>query len=127
MTISHVVGIDDAPFAREHRGDVAIVGAVFAGARLEGILCARVRRDGVNSTRAIAGMIRRSRFTAHLQAVLLQGIALAGFNVVDIHTLHETLEIPVIVVARKRPRLDAIRSALLTRVRGGARKWSLVE
>lgn len=124
---SHVVGFDDAPFARSHRGDVLVVGAVFAGLRLEGILSTRVRRDGVNSTQRLYAAITRSRFAAHLQVVLLQGIAFAGFNVVDIHALHRALGIPVVVVARRLPELIAIRRALLERVRGGDRKWTLIE
>jgi endonuclease V-like protein UPF0215 family len=71
--------------------------------------------------------VRTSRFYPQLHAVLLQGIAFAGFNVVDIHALHRALQLPVLVVARKRPNLHAIRSALLDHVRGGARKWKLVE
>jgi len=125
--ISHVVGIDDAPFLREHRGDVLVVGTVFAGLRLEGVLSARVRRDGRNATSAIAAMVGASRFASHLQAVLLQGIALAGFNVVDLEALHRTLGLPVLVVARRLPDLQAIQAALLGRVRGGARKWALIE
>jgi endonuclease V-like protein UPF0215 family len=35
--------------------------------------------------------------------------------------------VPVLVVARKRPDLPAIRRALLTKVPGGARKWALIE
>lgn len=126
-SISHVIGIDDAPFAREHRGDVLVVGTVFAGPRLEGVLSTRVRRDGRNSTRAIAAMVGGSRFAAHLQAVLLQGIALAGFNVVDLEGLHRALGLPILVVARRAPNLEAIRSALHTRVPGGRRKWALIE
>lgn len=125
--ISHVIGFDDAPFARSHRGDVMVIGAVYAGARLEAVLAGKVRRDGANSTRALIHMVRRSRFRAHVQAVLLQGIAFAGFNVVDIHALHAALGVPVIVVARRRPDLVSIRRALLTRVPGGARKWRLIE
>jgi endonuclease V-like protein UPF0215 family len=124
---AHVIGIDDAPFAREHRGDVLVVATAFSHLRLEGVLSTRVRRDGRNATQALALMITSSRFAGHTQAVLLQGIALAGFNVVDIHALHESTSIPVLVVARRRPRMDAIRHALLTRVRGGARKWALIE
>lgn len=125
--ISHVIGIDDAPFPRDHRGDVTVVGAVFAGPRLEAVLTGRVRRDGANATRAVAEMVRRSRFRAHLQAVMLQGIALAGFNVIDIHGLHAALGLPVLVVTRRRPDLGRIRRALLERVPGGARKWALIE
>lgn len=125
--LSHVVGIDDAPFDPAHRGDVTLVGAVFGAGRLEGVLCGRVRRDGRNATARIARLIGESRFAAHLQVVLLQGITLAGFNVVDIHALHATLGLPVIVVTRRRPDLAATRRALLDKVPGGARKWRLIE
>lgn len=123
----HVVGFDDAPFAPSHRGDVLLIGAVYAGGRLEGVVSGRVRRDGVNSTRVISRLVAGSRFAPHLHAVLLQGVTVAGFNVVDLHRLHRELNRPVIAVARRRPDLGAIRKALLTRVRGGGRKWRLIE
>jgi endonuclease V-like protein UPF0215 family len=125
--LSHVVGFDDAPFERTHRGDVLVVGAVFSGPRLDGVLSCKVRRDGANATRAIIDCVRRSRFYPQLHAVLLQGIAFAGFNVVDLHTLHAALALPVLVVSRRKPNLAAIRSALLTHVRGGTRKWKLID
>jgi endonuclease V-like protein UPF0215 family len=124
---THVIGFDDAPFERGHRGDVLVVGAVYAGPRLEGVLSGKVRRDGVNATRVLAEMIRGSRFGAHLQLVLLQGIALAGFNVVDLHGLARALGVPALVVVRKPPNLARVRRALLEHVPGGARKWRLVE
>lgn len=125
--LSHVIGFDDAPFDRSHRGDVLIVGAVYAGMRLEGVLSGKVRRDGVNSTQTIIRLVSQSRFRAHLQAILLQGIAFAGFNVVDLRRLHQTLDMPVIAVARRQPDFTAIRRALQMRVAGGRRKWKLIE
>ena len=122
---SHVVGFDDAPFRRWHRGDVPVVGAVFCGLRLEGVLYGRVRRDGVNSTERLAHLVTGSKFGRQLQLVLLQGIALAGFNVVDIRALYQMTRKPVLVVVRKAPRLERVRRAL-GRVRGGARKWRLI-
>jgi endonuclease V-like protein UPF0215 family len=126
-TFSHVVGFDDAPFEREHRGDVPVVGAVYAGLRLEGVLTGSVRRDGANATRRLTALVEGSKFARQLQLVMLQGVALAGFNVVDLHGLSEALDLPVLLVVRKRPRLDRVRSALVSRVRGGARKWALIE
>jgi endonuclease V-like protein UPF0215 family len=125
--LSHVIGFDDAPFNPDHRGDVLVVGAVFCQLRLEGILSAKVRRDGANATRVLARMVSASRFAPQLQAVLLQGIAMAGFNVIDIAALHQRLGVPVIAVARRQPDMAAIRRALLTQVRGGQRKWALLE
>lgn len=124
---SHLVGFDDAPFARRHRGDVLVVGTVFAGARLDGVVSTRVRRDGANATDRLIAVLARTRFLDQLHAILLQGIAFAGFNVVDVERLHHSLGLPVLTVARQRPDMDAIRRALLERVPGGRRKWALIE
>jgi endonuclease V-like protein UPF0215 family len=126
-SLSNVVGFDDSPFDLEHRGDVRVVGAVCARTRLDGVLSTTVRRDGSNATDRLIELVRTSRFQAHIRAVLLQGIALAGFNVVDLERLARALEIPVLVVVRKQPRLQMVRSALLERTAGGAEKWRLIE
>jgi endonuclease V-like protein UPF0215 family len=125
--ISHVVGFDDAPFERSHRGDVLVVGAVFAGGRLDGVISTKVRRDGANAAQRLIDCITGSKYFDQLQAILLQGIAFAGFNVVDVQWLHEATGLPVLVVARYRPDMPAIRKALLEKVPGGARKWKLIE
>ena len=124
---TNVIGFDDAPFERAHRGDVPLVGVVCARTRVDGVLVSKVRRDGANSTSAMIAMIQGSQFRAQVQAVLLQGIAVAGFNVVVLHALHEALGLTLIVVARRSPDLASIRRAILGRVPGGARKWRLVE
>jgi endonuclease V-like protein UPF0215 family len=124
--LSHVIGFDDAPFVRAHRGDVMVVGTVYSQLRLDGVVSGRVRRDGQNSTRVLAELSRGSRFGEHLQAILMQGIAFAGFNVVDLAELHARTQLPVLVVARKKPNLVSIRAAL-EHVPGGARKWKLIQ
>ena len=105
-----------------------VVGAVFSDLRLEGVLCGGVRRDGADATRTLIDLVRGSKFAEQLQVVMLQGIALAGFNVVDVHGLHAELELPVLVLARRRPAMRRIREALLEGgVPGGKRKWKLIE
>lgn len=127
LEISHVIGFDDAPFDRDHRGDVAIFGAVYSGPRLEGVLSGKVRRDGEDSTAALIQMVSRSRFAPQLQAVMVQGIAFAGFNVIDLHALHEALAVPVLAITRRQPDLARIKRALIERVADGDRKWALIE
>jgi endonuclease V-like protein UPF0215 family len=124
--ITNVVGFDDAPFARDHRGEVMLVGAVCSRTRLDGVLSGRVQRDGTDSTRRMVQLVSGSQFTEHVRAVLLQGIAVAGFNVVDVEQLHEELGVPVLVVARRPPDLEAMRVYLEHRVRGARRKWRLI-
>jgi len=126
----NTIGFDDAPFERSHRGDVTVVGVVCSRVRIDGIVTTRVRRDGSNSTDRLAECVETSGFRKHLHAVLLQGIAVAGFNVVDIHTLADRLALPVLAVARRKPRLALIRAALLDGdppVPGGPDKWDLIE
>jgi len=125
--ISNVIGFDDGPFAPEHRGDVLLVGVVCARTRCDGIVSGKIRRDGRNSTDVMIEVLRRSQFAAHVRAVLLQGIAVGGFNVVDIHRLHRELDRPVLVVARRKPRLPAMKDYLVQNVPGWPRKWQLIQ
>ena len=126
--ITNVIGFDDGPFDKFRRGgaNVLLIGAVFARTRLDGLVSGRVRRDGWNATSQMAELVLGSQFDRHVRAVLLGGIAVAGFNVVDIHALHELLDRPVVVVARRPPQYAAIRRAL-AHVRGGENKWALIE
>ncbi|HMA67714.1 MAG TPA: DUF99 family protein [Desulfosalsimonadaceae bacterium] len=124
---SNVAGFDDAPFEREHQGRVPIVGTVYAGLRFDGVLMGEVEKDGSDAARQIAGLVENSRFAGHIQLVLLQGIALAGFNVVDVFALHERLHMPVLVISRRQPDMERIRSVLKTRIPGGDKKWAVIE
>jgi endonuclease V-like protein UPF0215 family len=130
----NVIGFDDGPFPREHRGDVLLVGVVCSGTRVDGILSGKIRRDRANATRAVVDMVRASQFGAHVQAVMFQGIAVGGFNVIDIHGLSTALRVPVLVVTRRKPDMAAVHRALFSdaptarpRVAGAARNWRLIE
>lgn len=124
---THAIGFDDTPFDRAHRGDVRVVGTIYAQHTLHGVVSGKVRRDGRNSTAELARLTNTSLFKPHLHLILLQGVALAGFNVVDAYKLSDLTGLPVLIVARKEPNMARIRSALLEHVQGGARKWRLIE
>lgn len=130
----NVIGFDDGPFLRAQRGRVRLVGAVCAGTRLDGIVSGYVTRDGTDATRRMIELIHGSQFRQHVRAVLLQGIAVGGFNVVDLQALYSALSVPVLVVMRRPPDLAAMKRALFSqappgrpRVRGPARKWRLIQ
>jgi len=109
-----VLGIDDAPFERGVRNSVPIIGVLYRGNQfLEGLVATKVRQDGWDSTKKILALIREGRFGNQIEAVLFKGIAVGGFNVVDVKTLAEKLKKPVIVVMRKRPDPEAIRKAAM--------------
>ena len=130
----NVIGFDDGPFSREHRGDVLLVGVVCSGTRVDGVISGKIRRDGANATRVMIDLVRASQFGEHVQAIMVQGIAVGGFNVVDVHGLSAALQIPVLVVTRRAPDMAAVKRALFVdipkarpRVAGALRKWRLIE
>ncbi len=124
---SNIIGFDDAPFPRDHRGKVKVVGAVFARLRFDGVLVGEIEKDGFDAAEKVASLVAGSKFAGHVQLIMLQGIALGGFNVVDVFDVHERLRLPVMVVSRVQADMAAVRDALLTRVPGGKRKWAVIE
>ncbi len=124
---SNVIGFDDAPFPPDYVGNVAVVGVVFTSLQFTGVIIGQVEKDGADAAEKLARLIAHSKFAEHVQLIILQGITLAGFNVVDVFYLHEQLGLPVLVVSRKLPDMAAIQKSLTTRVRGGEQKWALIE
>lgn len=124
---SNIIGVDDAPFPRDHVGTVKVVGAVYAGLRLDGVLIGEIAKDGADAAEKLGALIAGSKFFEHAQLIMLQGITLAGFNVVDVFDLHETLKLPVMVVTRKQADMASVQKALLTKIPDGDRKWALLE
>ncbi|MBW3015311.1 DUF99 family protein [Candidatus Woesearchaeota archaeon] len=122
-----VIGIDDAPFDRFKKTDVMVIGTIYRGGEfMDGMVTTRVRVDGKNSTKNITDMINECKFKPQLQAILLDGIAVAGFNVIDINELHENTGIPVIVVVRNYPNFKKIEKAL-SNLKTGNEKLELIK
>lgn len=109
-----VCGIDDAPFEFGNRSAKAdVIGVIVrAPSYLEGILRFEVSVDGDDATSSIEKAISDSRFSDQIKAVMIDGVSLAGFNIVDIQKLSDGLGIPVITVTRDRPDMQSIRAAL---------------
>ena len=89
------------------------------------MVATKIWRDGRNATTKLVAMLRESRYYPQLHYVMLDGIALGGFNVVDIHRLWEETRLPVLVVVRREPDLDAVRSALM-RLPAWEARWRLI-
>ena len=109
---SRVMGIDDAPF---RFGDerTAVVGAVVRiPSYLEAVLVSSVAVDGTDSNDVLLKMLRDSRYTEGLSLVILDGVALGGFNVVDIDLLHREVGVPFATVTRDAPDLKSMVDAL---------------
>jgi len=108
-----VLGIDDGVFTPHSNELVDVVGVIYRGGYwLDGFMHTKVRVDGLDATGKLAEMITSSPHYAQLRVIMLNGVTLAGFNVVDIEELYQRVKLPVIAVTRDRPDFDDIKEAL---------------
>ena len=121
------IGIDDGPFARSGRGNVLVAGAVYRGGSVfDGLLTTTVRKDGWNATDRILAMLVESKFLPQLHYIMLDGIAFGGFNIVDVNRLYEETGLKILIAVRRRPNLQAVKSALRHLSRP-ERRWQLIQ
>ncbi len=107
-----VIGFDDAPFVRRSGAPVSVAGIVCAGTRFEGMLWGQIQPDGWDATDTLAKMLTNSKFLPQIHIVLLDGISLGGFNVIDLPLLAGTLQLPCVAVMRRQPNLSAVEYAI---------------
>ena len=108
-----ILGIDDASFDKFADRKAMVIGTLFRGGQwLDGVMTGMVDVDGDDATDVLAAMVGRSRFRSQLQCIMLDGIALGGFNIVDIEALSQKTGLPVIAVMRTHPNLEKIHATL---------------
>ncbi|MBY4678192.1 endonuclease dU [Marinobacterium arenosum] len=108
------IGFDDAPFQRGLHSTVAVAGVVCSDTRFEGMLWGQVEQDGLDATDQLCRLLTASKFYQQVNLVLTDGIALAGFNIIDLPRLAQQLNRPCIAVMRRPPNVAAVDRALRT-------------
>jgi len=98
-----VIGIDDSPYNKNNKTNLIIGVVMRGGSWIDGILSTKVKVDGDDATTKIIKIINKCKFKTQLQCIFLDGIAVAGFNVIDIKELNQKTKIPVVVIIRKMP------------------------
>ncbi len=80
---------------------------------IEGVLSGRVAVDGADASHKIVSMLKKSRFRDQIRVIALNGIAIAGLNVVDVKKVCNRLGTGFVVLTRKRPRKELLIKALV--------------
>src|SRR5512139_3936717 len=91
-----ILGIDDSPFGFDDQRATVIGTVVRVPSYLEGVMRSEVAVDGTDATSSLVELVSRSRFKAQVKLIMIDGIALAGFNVLDLDELHASLGLPVL-------------------------------
>jgi endonuclease V-like protein UPF0215 family len=81
-----------------------------------------VQLDGLDSTDVVLQLLKGTG----TDLIFLSGVSFAGFNIVDARHLHNTLHIPIIIVAREKPDNASVRRALKKHFTDWKRRWELV-
>lgn len=111
------LGVDDGyfdiSFKRSPVGrKTVLAGAITCNDRFENLFLDLVTVDGLDATTAIHRIIEKASALYTIEAVFLDGVTYAGFNIADPRRLYRVSGIPVIVIFRHRLDLEKIRSAL---------------
>jgi endonuclease V-like protein UPF0215 family len=121
-----VVGIDDMPFSFND-AVTGIVGVVMRGGQyVEGVVQNTITVDGTDASRNIVNMISHSKHFHQLRAIMVDGGALGGFNVVDGTYIFEATSIPVMTVTANRPDPNSLKSALRQHFDDWESRWSVL-
>ncbi len=110
---ARILGIDDSPFDKFKKDKVLVIGTIFRGGQfLDGVLSTKVTVDGSDSTQKLISMINKTKHKPQLQVIMIDGIALGGFNIIDVQKLHKKTKLSVIVVIRRMPDIANIKRIL---------------
>jgi len=107
-----LLGVDDSPFTFNDKYGTVIGVVMRGGSYLECVLRSQVKIDGDDATFVCKNMINNTRHKKQLRAMLLDGIALGGFNIVNIEEIFSDTGLPVITITRDKPDFDKIKTAL---------------
>jgi len=109
-----VIGIDDAPFNKFKDKKILVIGVVMRGGSwIDGILSTKVAVDGNDATKKLAMMVNQSKFKPQLQCIFLDGIAVGGFNIIDVKELNKKTSLPVVIIIRRMPDIENIKKTLI--------------
>ena len=122
-----VLGIDDSPFSFRDEKALVIGVVIRLPHYVEGVMRTWCEVDGDDANEALIEMISRSRFREQLKLVMVDGVALGGFNVVDISLLTERTGIPFATVTRDPPDMNRIEEALRSHFPDWERRLKIIE
>jgi endonuclease V-like protein UPF0215 family len=121
-----ILGVDDGPFTKKDK-EVIVIGVIFRGGEfLDGLLRTYVNVDGLDATEKLSEMINSSKHKQQLKVIMLDGITLGGFNIIDVKKLYSETKVPIIVINRKMPDLKSIKKALEKNFLDFEKRWKMI-
>jgi len=107
-----VLGIDDSSFELED-DRAFLTGVVYRGTEfIEDIQCIEVTVDGRDATVKVLKLFEKVSNHEQIKAILIDGISLGGFNIVDLDKIESETGKAVVAVTKNRPDRDDFRETM---------------
>lgn len=117
-----ILAIDDSHFTKKDKLALA-VGVIGRPGVIEGIISFDVHVDGDDATSTLIRKVRSSRFADQIRLIVINGITLAGLNMLDLQEVSERLHVPIVSIVRRRPHQKKLEAAI--RKSGKGVEWKL--
>lgn len=106
------IAFASGPIGKTKDGKTILIGIIFRENYIEGMLSGSVAIDGTDSTMQITKMIANSRFNGQVRIVLLNGIAVAGLNIVKPKLIERKLHVKVVLLNKRKQNAKELIKAL---------------
>jgi len=122
-----VAAFSSGPIKRGSGAKVLLVGVISKQGQVEGVISGKIKTDGEDSTTTILKLVSNSRFRDQVKLIALNGVALAGLNVVDLNLIKsKRYDYVVLTRSRQRPFL-LIRALRLNKGRSSRQEKLVME
>ncbi len=122
------LGVDDGYFPINYKrcyGRTLLVLTVCEGLKLTNVKMALITVDGLDGTNAVLNLLRP--LCNKYDAVFLDGVTYAGFNIVDPEVVFNETSIPSVVIFKYGLDLNAVKEALMKNFNDWMSRYSTIE
>jgi endonuclease V-like protein UPF0215 family len=122
-----IIGISDTPLSPFSPEQVELFGVVYRGGYwFDGIINVKINKNGLDATDKISEMITTSPHYQQLRVIMLDGIACAGYNLVNIRQLFDFTSLPVISITIEKPNFNSMKKSFHN-IPQWTRRWKAIE
>ena len=122
-----LLGIDDGSFVFNGKNTLLIGVVMRANGYIEGVLKREILIDGSDATDVLTEMIEQTPHRKQIKAILLDGVAVGGFNIIDIEKVYKIIQLPIITVTRDLPNLEQMKKALQSHFSDWKSRFQLIQ
>lgn len=108
-----ILALTTAPI--QNKKNTLLVGVIGRYGVVEGVISSKITVDGSDSTQKIIRLFKGSRFREQIRLIAVNGVALAGLNLIDMRKVEKSTGTMMMSVTRTKPHPSQLEAALKRR------------